>query len=887
MSILNELRNRLRALFTRAREDRELDEELAFHLEMAIEENVRRGMTPEEARRQARLRLGGPTQVREAVRDARGVRWLDDLAADLRYALRTFGRSPGFVAAAVLTLGLGIGANSALFGLLNSLTHRMPPGVPASERLVRILGANAFGGVSYADFLELKEQGAPRLEVAASFDGHVALGSGGEPVQAPAQLVTGEYFDVLGVRPVLGRGFVAEEASAPGGAPVAVIGHELWRGRFGGDPAVVGRTIVVNGHPFTVVGVAPPGFVGLRIDHPAALWVPITMASVAGPLEHDLLGSSRGLLNVVGRTGPGVSVEQAGAAVAVIAERLGASSPERGTAFRLDVEPLQGWLRPAQARNMGALVTFAWALTGLVLLIACANVANLLLARAVARRHELGVRLALGAGRGRVVRQLLAESLLLALAAGAAGTLLAFGAAHAFQATFRGPLAPLAVSPDARTLGFTLALTLATGLVFGLVPAWRASRPDVRPLLASGETGGLRAGRVQGTLVVTQIALSVVLLFAAGVLVRRAQDASRIDVGYDTAPVVVLSFDLFTQRYDAAARAAFLDELRSRLERLPGVEAAAVPAYVPFAGAAALFEIHPEEDAGAESDGTRLIAGITVGVGPDYFRTLGIPITRGRPLEARDAEGDVTGVVVSESLARRVWPDREPLGRRFRVGSGEGARVYQVVGIARDVVSSSIVATDGALVYPPHGRAPFALSANSVAVRAMGDAGAATRVIREEIRRMDDALPVFDVRTLAEVVDDELGYQRRMTAVVAGLGALALALATIGLYGVIAYNVAGRTREVGVRIALGAPARSVSGLFVWHALRLSAVGLSIGAGLSIPLGRLIGGVVHGARPLDPLSALGVVATLGAAVVLASYLPARRAARVEPMVALRE
>src|SRR5690606_32157810 len=468
--------------------------------------------------------------------------------------------------------------------------------------------------------------------------------------------------------------------------------------------------------------------------------------------------------------------------------------------------------------------------------------------------------------------------------AGALGTLVAFWAASWFQARFRGPLAPLDVAPDATTLAFTFAVTLATGVLFGLVPAWRAARPDVMPALTGDGAGVFRRSRLQGALVAVQVALSVALLFTGGLFVRKLQAMGEVDVGYDADRVVAVSFDLVAQRYGDEARAAFYDELRARVARLPGVVSASVPAYAPLGGGTILWAVQPApgEDGGQTTAG---MVAMSAGVAPDYFRTLGVPLVAGRDLEAADYASGASAVVVSESFARRLAPGRDPIGTRFRLD--RDGPVLEVVGVARDIAASTLVEENRAVVYVPYTRHPTLVGAGAtLLVRTAGDPAAVMPPLRREIRAMDAALPLFDVRTLADLVDRELGTQRRLTALVSSFGLLALLLAALGLYGAVAYTVAGRTREIGLRIALGALDRDVVGLFVRDGLRLTAIGLAVGALLAFALGRLVASAVEGVRPLDPAAALGVLTTLAFAATLASYLPARRAARVDPMRALR-
>ncbi|HEX7049879.1 MAG TPA: ABC transporter permease [Longimicrobiales bacterium] len=803
---------------------------------------------------------------------------------DIRYAWRTLRRSPVFAATAILTLALGIGANSALFGLLNALLFRPPTGIPESDRLVRVENAGRFEEVSYPDYLEIRDAARRFAGIAAYTSAGMALASGGEPIRVTGQLVSGNYFDVLGVRPVLGRGFLAGEDRTRGTHPVAVIGYDLWVRRFAADPTVVGRTVTLNGYGFTVVGVAPEGFMGTEIEEPAEVWVPTMMRARAMPAASDLLTNRRfGRFHLIGRLADGVPLEQAEAALGVISRRLDPAEPDRFEPLRLTATPLTGWI---PLRGLGStlpMLAFAGVITGLVLLIACANVANLLLARAVARRHEIGVRLALGAGRRRLIRQLVTESVLLALLGGGLGLVGSFWLADAFRARFRMVLAPLDVSPDAHTLAFTFALALGTGVLFGLVPAWRASRTDLRPALAGDGASRFRRSRLQGALVVAQMALSLTLLFAAGLFLRRLDTVAETDVGFEVDDVVVLTLDLESQGYTPAAGEAFQRALRERAAGLPGVRAAAVASGAPLVGGRTLHWLSAAEGASTPAGTTAGAAPVVaMGVSPGFFRTLGIPVLRGRGFTDRDTRDAPRVAVISQQLARRQWPDRDPIGRVFYFGPSRDTPI-RVVGVVPDVATS--LSDPQMAVFLPRSQ-HFQMAESYLIARVAGDPSTIIEPLRDAVHAIDPDVPVYAVRTMAQVVEESVDIYRDLALVITGFGALALALAALGLYGVMAFTAASRAREVGIRIALGADAGAVLGLFIRDGLRLTAIGAALGVALALALGRLIGSIVAGVRPVDPLAFAGVVAVLAGAALIASWLPARRAARVDPMAALR-
>lgn len=905
------VRGLVRSIFRRHSVESDLDAELAFHLELETEQKIREGLDPAAARRAALLSFGGVERFKEECRDVRSARVLEEFASDLRYALRGLRRNPGFAIVAILTLSLGIGANAGLFGLLNALFLRPPTGVPTTDRLVRIGNGDALSGlfarISTPDFRDLSEGAVEVVELAgATRTTGLALGPTGEPVRVRGQLVSGNYFTVIGVAPLHGRGFLPDEDLAAGGSSVVVLGHELWEREFGADPGVVGHSVLLNGHGFTVVGVAPPGFTGLELEEPASLWVPLSAQPLALPRGYDPL-AARDLpeIQMIGRLRGDATAARAEAALRVAAERVEAAAPvERFRPLRPLVAPKRGWVPMTEMGGTAPMIGFAWVLTGLLLLVICANLANLLLARAVARRREIGIRLALGAGRRRLVRLLVAESLTLTSSAGLLGLLLAYWAAHLVQARFRGPLAPLEVTPDLATLGFTLAISVLTGLGFGLLPARRASRPEVVSALKGDDGGPTRRSRLQATLVVAQIALSLVLLAAGGIFLRRLQAAGEAQLGFDAEQVLLASFDLSSLGYTPAGRAQFYTELRERAARLPGVRAVTVPASVPLVGPIGLEGIMlpgAETVTGVQGHkgpvrgniGEGLVPGgggnlvaAQLPVAPNYFATLGIPLLRGRPIEERDLNAAVPVAVVSESFARRFFGGEDPLGQTISLQRRAAEDVLvEVIGVAADIAYSELAEEPRPHFYLPYSKS-FEPFETTVALRAAGDPALAAPALRELLRDLDPNLPVFDLRTLETVVEVKLGTQRGITGLVATFGTVALLLAALGLYGLIAFTVAGRTREIGVRIALGAGERQVVAHFLADGARLIALGLASGSLLALAIGRLIASAVPGTVAADPLTLIGVGGGMAAVALLATYLPARRGARVDPMVALR-
>ena len=825
------------------------------------------------------------------------------LLSDLRFALRLLGRAPGFVASAALVLGLGVGASAAVFTLASGILLRPLP-VAEPERLVWLTehGVSGPRNLSYPHALEYRDGAAAALAGIAGYGTvRLALAGDGEPERVEGQIATAGYFDLLGVRPLHGRGFLPEE-EGPGERLVAVVGHDLWHRRFGADPALVGREVVLDSRPFTVVGIAPPGFVGLEAGQPAEVWVPMAAHRVVLPWSGDPLAEREASwLRTVARLRDGVSVDQATAAAAVVAraDAHGSHDP-RGRQAREErspvVTPLTGPLHPGDRADVVPALVLLLGVTGLVVLIACANVANLLLGRAAARRREIGIRLSLGATRWRLVRQLLTESLLLGLAGGCVGLVLAAWTTDALLAFAELPVAvrELAVL-DGRVLAFTLVVAVGTGLLFGLTPALHAVRPGPALRDEALALGGYRRGgrggrwrvrrvsrsRLQGLLVAGQVALSLVLVVCSGLLGKSLLLAAGASPGFDVAHQLSLSFDLTTQGYAPEAAAGFERELLARAAAVPGVRSAALASIVPRSGLMIGSEAFlPGQAAGDEPRRVYLDA-----VTPGYFATLDLPLLAGRDIGLGDVPGAPAVAIVNETAAKRFWPGRSPLGQRLSLDGPEGDLV-EVVGVARDVVYDSLSDPPRPFLYLSHWQHPDLLAESTLLVRAAGDPAPLARPLTAEIRAMDAALPVFEVRTLREIGRLRLAKERAVATLLGTSGALALLLAAMGLYGVIAYTVAMRTREIGVRMALGAAPRQVLGQLVGEGLRLALIGVAAGLVLALGAARLIAGMLYGVGPADAATFGGVALLLTAVAAAASWLPARRAARVDPVVTLR-
>jgi macrolide transport system ATP-binding/permease protein len=804
---------------------------------------------------------------------------------DLRYGLRQLSSHPGFTAVAVVTLALGIGANTAVFSLVNGLLLKRVSGIHEPDRLVqlgRTEDGDGFDTFSHPDLADYREQAVPYVDIAMERLAPLHVGTGGASERVSGAVVSGNYFGVLGVRASLGRLLVPTDDDEPGGEPVAVLSHALWERRFGADSATVGRTITVNGHPYTVVGITEPAFRGAGNQFRPDVFMPMAMIDDAMPGRGRFV-DDRGVmwLDALGRLKPGVTIEQASAALDGIATQLEERYPDtnegRGIAVAAGIA-----MSPGTRGDVTDASKLLLAVVALVLLIACANVANLVLARGAARGREMAVRASLGASRGRIARQLIIESAVLAAMGGAAGLLIALWLDDPLS---RLPALQLVVStvdlaPDARVFGFTLLVALVATLAFGLPPALHAARADVMGVIKEGSDRGRGGSRLRHTLVAGQVATSVVLLVAAGLFIRTLQQAYAVPVGFDTERVLLASVDAELQGYDEPRGRAFCRDLVEGARALPGVEAASLALSVPlgFGGwDTRLFRgdqpAPADDDPGERTDRNAITTG--------YFETMGIPILAGRAFTEADQSERV--VVVNEAVAEQFWPDQNPLGQMLRVGrSGEP---WQVIGVARDAKYRTALEGRRLMVYQPYGLEEY-WSRMTLHVRTAGAPMMLAGPVRELVSRLDPNLPVYAVSSLRERLDRSLGAEQSMAALVGSFAALALLLAAIGLYGSLSYAVSRRTRELGVRMAIGAAARDVRGLVLSQGMRLVTIGLVIGVLGAMGATRLIAGMLFGVQPTDPLTFVAVVLLLALVAMLACYVPARRATRIDPMEALR-
>ncbi|HEX8720562.1 MAG TPA: ABC transporter permease [Pyrinomonadaceae bacterium] len=809
------------------------------------------------------------------------------LLQDVRYGLRMLARSPGFTAVAVVSLALGVGVNTAIFSVFNAVLIRPLPVVAEQSRLVWLRAPQ-----SYPDFEDLRAQ-ARSFEGMAAVSGtrEFSLARGAEPELLKGELVTADYFKVLGVGAGLGRTFVEEEGRSP--AAVVVLGHDLWRARFGADAGVVGRQVQLNGLSFTVVGVAPEHFYGTEAGLRRELWVPLSAEPLLRPpaaagTEADanvLHNRNSHWLMAVARLRGGVTREQAAAEMEVLARRAAEANGGRVTPEdlrRVQVLAMSGGMDPSDREEALPIAGVVMAVVGLVLAVACANIAGLLLARAATRRRETAIRQALGASRGRLVRQWLTESILLGCLGGGAGLLLALWGKDLLASYSAGtPLASLDLGLDYRVLAFTLAVSVGAGLLFGLAPALQATRLDVVTSLKSEDArAGSRRSRLRSVFVGAQVALSVVLLVCAGLFIRSLRLAHTIDPGFRVERALTVPVDLGLLRYRKEEGLAFYRELLARVAAQPGVESASLVRFAQLGFSFGQTQVSAE---GRAREGDE---GVSTGfntAGPRYFETMGTTLVRGRDFTEADGEGAPAVAVVNETLAAILWPGEDPLGKRL---SFEGARgpFVEVVGVARDGKYRSLGDRARPYVYRPlmQGYEPRM----TLVVRTHGEPQALAGAVRAQLRALDANLPVAEVRTLEEQFDLSLLPSRIAAWALGGFGLLALALAGIGVYGVVNYSAAQRTREIGVRMALGAGRRDVLRLVMGEGLSVVGLGLALGLLLALALSRLVAGFLYGVGAADPVTFAGVPLLLGAVALAAGYLPARRATKVDPMVALR-
>jgi putative ABC transport system permease protein len=889
-------------LFRREKCEEELEKELRFHLESHTNDLMAQGHSPEEARRQARLALGGPEQVKESCRDARGTRWLGDLLQDLRYGVRILAKHPGFTAVATLALALGIGVNTAILSAVNGFVLRPMPVEKPEELLAPYWGkkmeTQVWGRFSYPNYVDLREQNKSFSDLCAWAETSAGISSGesrsaGDSERAEVvwgELVSANYFDVMGVKPVLGRGFLPEEDRTPNAHPVVVVSHSLWQRRFDADAAIVGQTIYLNGLPFTVIGVMPESFLGSAFFLRKAFWVPSMMAQKFGRRAEWKTDRSYALFNLYGRLKPGLTMAQAETDLNLVANSLAQLYPKENADTKIQVvTELDGrYTGVTKVIRYGGFM--ALCVSGLVLLLACANVANLMLARAATRTREIGIRLAIGASRGRIVRQLLTESVLLALLGGALGLALAYWGVDVIRATF--PPVPYPVSfdftPDGYVLKWMLVVSLLTGMIFGLAPALLASRTDLVTVIKGGvttPTHGRRRWNLRGVLVVTQVTISIIVLICAGLFIRSLDQAHQTDPGFQSENLVTMMINPGLLAYnERETTRRFFPELLRRIEAQPGVRAAALvnemPLMVENLSRGPIVregETDPPPNQGVNSDCSF--------VTPKYFDTMRTPLVQGRDFSDRDDTDASPVVIVNQEFARRFFgSEQNAMGKRFRFAPG--APLMEIIGIAKDGRYRTLYEDRLPFMFLPVYQHPRTGMTLLVSAQSAGALEAVTESARREIAQMDARMPVYGVMMAEENMTIAYWGPRVAAGMATTFGVLALVLATMGLYSVMTYTVSQRTHEIGIRMALGASLRDVLRLIVSQGMRMVLIGIALGLVGAFALTRVLASLLLGVGATDSVTFVGIPLLLVAVALLACYIPARRAARVDPLVALR-
>jgi len=804
---------------------------------------------------------------------------------ELRFALRQLRKSPAFTFIAILTLALGIGANTAIFSVVNAVILRPLP-YQAPEQLVWIWETSPKNEIeeeplSFPNFNDFRQQ-AQSFEAVGAFTGAAPILSGadGEPERLTGAAVVGDFFSVLGVEPVLGRKFVPEE-NEDGKNRVAILSHAFWQRRFGADPGLVGQQIQLNGNQYTVVGVMPPTFQDAvaAARRPVELWMPLAVT------ERMRSARRSDFLSVIARLKPSLTVEQARAELKGIASRLEQQYPDTNTNWSVIVEPLHetltGNVRPALLILLGA-VAF-------LLLIACANVANLLLARASARQREIAVRSALGASRARIIRQLLTENMLLSLAGGVAGLFIAWWGTRALLALSPGNIPRLSsVGLDPQVLLFTLLVSLVTGVLFGLAPALIVSKLNLNQTLKEGgrsSAEGAGGRRLRNGLAVAEVALSLILLVGAGLLIRSFLRLQEVNPGFNPDNLLAAELSLPSAKYAENQQVVnFYDQLLARVAEQPGVSSAALTTSLPLTGGGDILAFSVEGRPVARTDRTPDAEARVVN--PDYFRTMEIPLRRGRVLTDQDAPDAPDAVVINEALARKYFAEEDPVGKRITFGDPQAANVewFNIVGVVGDVRQSTLQAEPYPQVYSAYRQTPR--RALTIVLRTAGEPTSMANTLRQQVWSLDRQQPLHNVRTVAQVLAQSIARPRFNTLLITILAGVALVLAAVGIYGVISYSVTQRTHEIGVRMALGASSSNVLRLVVGQGMLLAGMGLAVGVLGAFAVTRIMGTLLYGVSANDPFTYIALVLLLGVIALIASYIPARRAMRVDPVVALR-
>ncbi|HTC66396.1 MAG TPA: ABC transporter permease [Candidatus Acidoferrum sp.] len=872
-------------------------EELEGHLQMHTEDNVRNGMSATEARRNAIMKLGGIEQTKELYHDRQTLPVLEVFMQDLRYGLRMLRKNPGFTAVAVLSLALGIGANTTIFTVVNAiLLHALP--VRDISRLVEMdtvdtktLVTQARSeklGMSFPNFQDYRRDNTVFTDLAAFMPTEVTWSGGVEPRQLLSELVSANYFEVLGIRPARGRFFMPDEDTKPNGNDVAVLSYALWANKLGSDPGIIGKPLIFDARPYTVIGIAPRGFRGtITFFSSEQVWIPTSMKDqVLGGKIKDFFNDRRFLtVGTIGRLKPGVEMTAAEASLKTMATHLEAEFPKDNGGRSVALSPLADAAVGVNDHKRIALAgAMMMGVVGLVLLIACVNLANLLLAQGARRQKEISLRAALGAGRTRIVRQMLTESMLLSLAGGAVGLGIAY-AGRSILWSFRPPFieqSGIDLSLDSHVLLFTLGVAILTGFIFGLVPAVKASRPDLMETLKSGGrsgTMGWRRDPLRSLLVIGEMALALITLVGAGLFLHSMQNAQKTELGFESKNLLAMNFDLGALQYEEGRAQQFYRAAIEKVKNSPGVASVSIASNAPIGGGL-LRTVFPEGR--DEASGYRGTLTTVNDIIPGYFETLRIPVLRGRSFNDGDRKETTMVAVASEAMVKQYWPNEDGLGKRFHFFGDPTLR--EIVGVAANSVINEVGEEPQPIVFLP--MAQDYVPAVTLQVRTTGNPENVVATARAALQSLDPNLAVTNVFTIEQILAQALWAPRMGGLLLALFGALALVLSAVGVYGVLSYSVNQQTREIGLRMAMGAQRSDVMRLILGQGLRLTVLGLGLGVLVALGLMRVLVSLLFDVRAYDPLTYTAVTLLLTAVALLACYIPARRAMRVDPMVALR-
>jgi putative ABC transport system permease protein len=886
MTTLRELGSRIRGLIHKSRRDADLNDEVAAHLDCLAEENVRRGMSAQDARDAARRDFGAVEQIKETYRERRGLPMLETLIQDLRFGSRTLRKNPGFTFVAILTLALGIGANTAIFSVVNALLLT-PLRYRQADRLVMVwenlrTGNNPQNNISPANFLQWQDHNTSFEQMAAMYDDHLNLTGDGDPEQIPYKGVSPNFFSLLGVDPFLGQTFSAENG-VPGKDQVAILSFGLWQRKFGGDRSIIGKSIQIDAHPYTVIGVMPRGFQlfvkeGSFTGEQSEMWLPIAFTARSRVPRGRYMAA-------IARLKPDVSLAQAQSQMDALASALEKQWPVFDKDWGINLVPIReqfvGNFRQALLVLLGA-VAF-------ILLIGCTNVANLLLARAAQRQREIAIRAAMGAGRKRIARQLITESILLAGFGGAFGLVLAvWGSRVLFALGPKDMLGQNSVTLDWRVLTFTMVVSLATGVIFGLGPSLVSISSNVNADLKEGgrdSSGSARGNRMRSALLVLETGLALVLLVGSGLCVRSFYLLVAVNPGFAPQNLLTMKLSLPAASYPTdEKRIAFYRQLIQRTDALPGVHAASADSWLPFTtlGAATDFQIVGRATP-AVSD--MPVTDVRI-VEPDYFRTMGIPLFAGREFNDRESTSISHVVIINQALATTFFPNEDPIGKLLLIDMKDPKEQAptEIIGVVGNVKHEGLNTTPRAMVYWPHPE--LALPFMTLVVRTDANPLSLVGAVRQQVKSLDPTLPVSDIATMEQRMADSVAQTRFSTLLLSLFAALAIVLASVGIYGVTSYGVTARTHEIGLRMALGAQPGDVQRMFLGQGLRSSLLGLSLGLIASLALTRFLASLLFHVSPYDPATFIAMAILLCTVASFASYIPARRATQVDPLVALR-